>query len=1337
MELPASNGHAVASEPLSYSYSQNSWGSMAESAMAPPKLIDAAASGSVNLASPVPSAPYSEGTGGLSAMDGHGQLGHHACSAEQQQQHHHPHDNQAQQHMSMPHLQSSVAQGFQTGSSIDSVFADGRPGSGMHDDPAHSQALYPSDYLMNPGQDRTTSDVLQMLVSAGSDQLPSPASMSIAMGMQPATSNGVQQADLMSSSIAMALAGVENGQPTQMGDGSQGMRAQPGMMASHGGPGPQMAVLSNHSMVHGLSMAPEGAGQVQPINHNAPSQDQTSYMSDGAPQRQQPLASMAPTQASPYMQQDMSQAGMQTVSAPQQMHHQSTVSPQMQHQQAAQMQQQVAQMQQAAQMQQHQQQQAAQMQQHQAAQMQQHQAAAAAAHQNQLFQAQAAHVQAQSQLAACQVSGPPLHAQQQQQQQFPHTVQVAPQNMQMAGQMVTSQQGNMSSSVQQQQVAMQVAVAQQQQQDVATARAQQEAVCAQAQIQAQAHQVAAQTAQSVSMQHAHHVAAQQAHAQAQHAANSVQQLAAAESQVTATLNLLATSSPSMVSLEGQQHSMQAMNPMASGQGTPATPAHTHGTPMADSFSGSSMPQQHGSLAANPSVNSLQQAGQSLPPSMQTMIAPQQAASQSNQAMMHQPMSGALPHVDSSAAAQMQQHDQQMQSSQQNEFATQHPAMPPMQGIAPDRQHGAADQQMAAGASLQQVVHSNSAARPPLPPAALAQAAVVAQQHMMAAAAQQQATGGALGLQGTIAVPPVAPSTTSMPSVGVIGAEGVQPSALPMGPALAAMVNAAAAGAGICLVTPTAYRGVQWDPVVGAWQAVFAEGDVPKSLGHFKTEQEAAIAWDQEARIAFGPNPQHLNFPQQGSLQDSQGMEGHSGSRPGSPKAEPYRSSKFRGVSRGRGKKKWRAMIQHQKKQIHVGYYDSGNEAARAYDREAVRLLGADAVTNFPLSDYYPELTDAGKQGMPGESRPAGDDNEYEYDEYDDDDEEGTGSDAGKGGDTAEGGQAGGQDGAQAVGTPAATPPAAQTPTPDASEGKANGLVTPTDTREPSPQMMGMEGAAPMAANMSEGTPCSSIPAGPISMGPVPDEQKSVEQLLRDSGRSELWGVKQEGGSWRAKITIDLGLYPSPGEAAAAHDRAATWTLGVTANTNLAKGNKLVTLSGGARPSVEPTGSQAETPDGGQVAATGEPAQKRAKVSKYHGVVSRDAGESWYAAVKCLGDRKEFGPFKSEKDAARHYDRCSALLWGLQARTNFPLIDALCTMPEAPALVEQVVQSYNANRDKQAEAADMARAGSLSQPFISSPQVPHPLDTAPSDTIPSQAGQPPDSPHVMTEAFHQE
>ena len=51
------------------------------------------------------------------------------------------------------------------------------------------------------------------------------------------------------------------------------------------------------------------------------------------------------------------------------------------------------------------------------------------------------------------------------------------------------------------------------------------------------------------------------------------------------------------------------------------------------------------------------------------------------------------------------------------------------------------------------------------------------------------------------------------------------------------------------------------------------------------------------------------------------------------------------------KKKWRAMIQHNHEQHHVGYYPTAEEAARAYDRKALLFMGPSAITNFPASDY--------------------------------------------------------------------------------------------------------------------------------------------------------------------------------------------------------------------------------------------------------------------------------------------------------------------------------------------------------------------------------------------------
>lgn len=50
---------------------------------------------------------------------------------------------------------------------------------------------------------------------------------------------------------------------------------------------------------------------------------------------------------------------------------------------------------------------------------------------------------------------------------------------------------------------------------------------------------------------------------------------------------------------------------------------------------------------------------------------------------------------------------------------------------------------------------------------------------------------------------------------------------------------------------------------------------------------------------------------------------------------------------------------------------------------------------------------------------------------------------------------------------------------------------------------------------------------------------------------------QEGDQFRAQITIDLGTFPSAEEAALAHDRAAVWTLGIMASTNLEKRKQLL------------------------------------------------------------------------------------------------------------------------------------------------------------------------------------
>jgi hypothetical protein len=49
------------------------------------------------------------------------------------------------------------------------------------------------------------------------------------------------------------------------------------------------------------------------------------------------------------------------------------------------------------------------------------------------------------------------------------------------------------------------------------------------------------------------------------------------------------------------------------------------------------------------------------------------------------------------------------------------------------------------------------------------------------------------------------------------------------------------------------------------------------------------------------------------------------------------------------------MIQHNHEQHHIGYFDTPQEAARAYDLKAIQYMGPTAPTNFPLTDYESHL----------------------------------------------------------------------------------------------------------------------------------------------------------------------------------------------------------------------------------------------------------------------------------------------------------------------------------------------------------------------------------------------
>jgi hypothetical protein len=58
------------------------------------------------------------------------------------------------------------------------------------------------------------------------------------------------------------------------------------------------------------------------------------------------------------------------------------------------------------------------------------------------------------------------------------------------------------------------------------------------------------------------------------------------------------------------------------------------------------------------------------------------------------------------------------------------------------------------------------------------------------------------------------------------------------------------------------------------------------------------------------------------------------------------TSKYKGVSWNSERKKWRAVLKYNDKQVHIGRFNSEEEAARAYDKKALELFGEFARLNI-------------------------------------------------------------------------------------------------------------------------------------------------------------------------------------------------------------------------------------------------------------------------------------------------------------------------------------------------------------------------------------------------------